>query len=166
MTLPLRDDVSGAELSKAHEEYQDFLGKGFSLYTGKVSDLVRQLSLAGVVIIWLFKGDGIKTPLINPQMRAAAAFLLSALILDFFQYVIGAAVYAKWAVRLGRDGVAKTYAAECAEAKRSSRIAKLPYLGVMKHIELAGVLFWAKVGALVLGYIMLLWHLGRTALIV
>lgn len=55
MTLPLRDDLSGAELEKAHSEYQDFLGRGFSLYTGKASDLVRQLGLAGVAIIWLFK---------------------------------------------------------------------------------------------------------------
>ena len=160
MTLPLRDDLDGPALATAHADYQDFLGKGFSYYTGKVSELARQLSLAGIGIIWLFKGDGSKTPLIHPQMRAAAGLLLVALILDFLQYVIGAAHYTKWTVRLERDGVAKTYAADTAEAKRPSRIANIPYLGVIKHIELAGFVFWFKVVALSAAYVALFWHIA------
>jgi hypothetical protein len=162
MTLPLHDGLSGPELEKAHTDYQDFLGKGFSLYTGKVSDLVRQLSLAGIAIIWLFKGDGSKTPLVNPQMQTAAGLLLVALILDFLQYVLGAAHYTRWTIRLERDGIAKTYAADSAQAKRPSRLAKLPYIGVMQHIELTGILFWLKVAALCAAYVVLFWRLGHT----
>ena len=81
--------------------------------------------------------------------------------MDFFQYVIGAAHYTKWAVRL--DGVARTYSAESTQAKRRSRIDNLPYLGVMRHIEITGYLFWLKVAAIVVAYCLLSWRLGETA---
>lgn len=55
--------------------------------SGKVSDLVRQLSFAGIGLIWIFKYDdgdevGLPTALLIPGF-----FIVLALVLDLLQYI-------------------------------------------------------------------------------
>jgi len=39
----------------------------YYFYSGKTSDLVRQLGLAGIAVIWLFKYDAQGIPKISPH---------------------------------------------------------------------------------------------------
>ena len=71
------------------------LGDARSAYealSGKVSDIVRQMSLAGIALIWLFRTTP-ATPgrlaVINPELLRAALFVFLALTFDFLQYLVG-----------------------------------------------------------------------------
>jgi hypothetical protein len=61
----------------------------YETLSGRVSDIVRQISLAGVGIVWIFKtGTGNSLSLDQPLIRATF-FIFLALLLDFLQYVVG-----------------------------------------------------------------------------
>jgi hypothetical protein len=61
----------------------------YETLSGKASDIVRQISLAGVGLIWVFKsGTGISLSL-DPRLLKAAFFIFLSLLLDFLQYLLG-----------------------------------------------------------------------------
>lgn len=65
----------------------------YEALSGKASEIVRQLSLAGVALVWLFKSGQPDSPkLAGPLVRAALFFFL-ALVLDFIQYLSGTAIW-------------------------------------------------------------------------
>jgi len=71
------------------------LGDARSAYetlSGKVSDIVRQMSLAGIALVWLFRttpaGSG-GIVVINAELLRAALFVTLALTFDFLQYLTG-----------------------------------------------------------------------------
>jgi hypothetical protein len=65
----------------------------YETLSGKASDIVRQISLAGVGIIWIFKsGNGNPLSLERPLLRAGF-FIFVALLLDFLQYVLGTTIW-------------------------------------------------------------------------
>ncbi|MBD0367969.1 MAG: hypothetical protein ICV53_17925 [Flavisolibacter sp.] len=70
--------------------------KASNEYTAKTSEITRQLSLAGIAIIWLFKNADDKQslanttePLLNRYLIIPLIFLSAALLADLLQYVIG-----------------------------------------------------------------------------
>jgi hypothetical protein len=68
------------------------LGDARSAYetlSGKVSDIVRQLSLAGIAMIWLFRLGSDKAPVIDQSLLRAALFIILALFFDLVQYLVG-----------------------------------------------------------------------------
>ena len=73
------------KLEDAREAYQAL--------SGKASDIVRQISLAGVGLIWVFK-SGTGTPLsLDPPLLKAALFIVLSLFFDFLQYLLGATIW-------------------------------------------------------------------------
>lgn len=61
--------------------------------SGKASDIVRQISLAGVGVIWIFKsGTGGSLSLEAPLLKAAF-FIFLALLLDLLQYILGTIIW-------------------------------------------------------------------------
>ena len=61
----------------------------YETLSGKASDIVRQMSLAGVGVIWLFKSTaGTSISLERPLLKAAL-FIFLALLFDLLQYVFG-----------------------------------------------------------------------------
>jgi hypothetical protein len=61
----------------------------YETLSGRTSDIVRQMSLAGVGVIWIFKSTaGISISLEGPLLRAAL-FIFLALLFDFLQYLFG-----------------------------------------------------------------------------
>lgn len=67
-------------------------------YTAKASEIVRQLSLAGVAIIWLFKSssqesDNSGQPLIDRYLIIPLISLSIALLVDLVQYIIGGQIW-------------------------------------------------------------------------
>ncbi|MEZ2441704.1 hypothetical protein AB6805_08275 [Chitinophaga sp. RCC_12] len=58
-------------------------------YTEKASEITRQLTLAGIAIIWLFKNTGINQPILGKFLIFPLLFLSLGLIFDLLQYVVG-----------------------------------------------------------------------------
>jgi len=54
--------------------------------SGKLSDIARQLALAGFAIIWVFKSDTNGAVRVPPELGAPAFFLAVTLALDLLQY--------------------------------------------------------------------------------
>ena len=73
------------QLSDARSAYEGL--------SGKASDIVRQLSLAGIAIIWLFRAGSDKAPVIDQSLLRAALFIFLALFFDLLQYLIGTAIW-------------------------------------------------------------------------
>jgi hypothetical protein len=79
-----------ARLKKSVESARE----DYYYYTGKTSDIVRQLALAGVALIWLFRIDretGIDV--VPSQLRVPAILIVACLAADLLQYVWGSAAW-------------------------------------------------------------------------
>lgn len=77
----------------------------YYFYSGKASDVSRQLALAGIALVWIFKvGDATVLTIPADLMRPALAFVLT-LLLDILQYGIGALIWGGFARQRERDSV-------------------------------------------------------------
>jgi hypothetical protein len=65
----------------------------YEALSGKTSEIVRQISLAGVGLIWVFKSGTGTSLTLDPPLLKAALFIFLALVFDFLQYVIGTTVW-------------------------------------------------------------------------
>ena|SRR5258708_739809 len=65
----------------------------YEALSGKASDIVRQLSLAGVGLIWLFKTETGSPAILDIHLLRAALFIFLALFFDFLQYLCGATIW-------------------------------------------------------------------------
>jgi hypothetical protein len=66
-----------------------YVRERYTYYTGKASEIVRQLAFAGIAVIWVFRtqsGDLVRVP---QQLLPPAASLIVALVFDFLQYIAG-----------------------------------------------------------------------------
>ena len=66
---------------------------GYESFSSKASDIARQISLAGVGLIWIFKSGTGTSLSLNPSLLKAAFFIFLALLFDFMQYIIGATIW-------------------------------------------------------------------------
>jgi hypothetical protein len=69
------------KLSDARDAYET--------QSGKASEIARQLSLAGIAVIWVFKSGTDQAPTIDQHLLRAALFIVLALSVDFLQYLVG-----------------------------------------------------------------------------
>ena len=65
----------------------------YEALSGKASDIVRQLSLAGVGLIWLFKTETGSPAILDIHLLRAALFIFLALFFDFLQYLYGTTIW-------------------------------------------------------------------------
>jgi hypothetical protein len=65
----------------------------YEALSAKASDIIRQLSLAGIAIIWLFKSGTSSSPLLDLGLLRAALFIFLALFFDFLQYLSGTTIW-------------------------------------------------------------------------
>jgi len=66
----------------------------YDYHSGKVSEIVRQLGLAGVALIWIFKVDGPDGTIRIPfELLVAARYIVAALAIDLLHYLIGTALW-------------------------------------------------------------------------
>jgi hypothetical protein len=64
----------------------------YEALSGEASDIVRQLSLAGVGFIWLFKTETGSAAMLDIHLVRAAFLIFLALFFDFLQYLSGATI--------------------------------------------------------------------------
>jgi hypothetical protein len=73
------------KLSEARDAYETL--------SGKASEIARQLSLAGIAVIWVFKSGTDQAPSIDQHLLRAALFIALALSFDFLQYLVGTTIW-------------------------------------------------------------------------
>jgi hypothetical protein len=61
----------------------------YYFYSGKTSDIIRQMALAGVALAWMFKREVNGTPVIPTSLMAPTFLVVLTLVFDFAQYVSG-----------------------------------------------------------------------------
>lgn len=74
--------------------------ENYNYFSAQASTVVRQLSFAGIAIIWIFSGSGEPVDVVVPQdLLVPGLLLVAALASDLLQYVAGAlpwGVYQRW----------------------------------------------------------------------
>ncbi len=122
------------QLKNARENYEYF--------SGKASDLVRQLGFAGLATIWIFKtvqkGGEIAIP---PELVGVGAIIIGALALDFLHYVYAAAA---WGIFHRKKETTRDVDQD--SEFDAPRVINWPHLG----------LFWLKIIAIGGAYVLLL----------
>jgi hypothetical protein len=104
-------------------------------HSGKASDVSRQLALAGIALVWVFKiGSG---PLALPAelVRPAFAFVLT-LLLDVLQYAFAALIWGAFA----------------RQRERSSTNPDADFDAPAQLNWPALLCFWAKLASITIGY--------------
>lgn len=71
--------MAKSKLSEYKEDYY--------LFTGKLSDINRQIAFAGIAIIWIFKETDGPLISVDSQLVLAAILIILALALDMVQYI-------------------------------------------------------------------------------
>jgi len=118
----------------------------YYFHSGKTSELVRQLGLAGIAVIWLFKFEVQGAPKIPESLFWPLLLIVVGLACDLLQYLVATIVWAVFHRCKERAGV------------RSDDDFLAP-----KQINWpALVFFYLKVASLVAAYILLLLFLART----
>lgn len=111
--------------------------------SGKTSDLVRQLGLAGIAIIWIFKGDAEGVPKIPPALILPLGLILLGLAMDLIQYVLATIFWGAFHRIKEQSGIGE-------EAE---------FVAPRQINWTSNVLFYAKVVAICAAYVLLLRHL-------
>lgn len=57
----------------------------YYFYSGKASDIARQLSFAGLGVVWIFKIDSASGPVVPSRFVLPTLLILVALSCDFLQ---------------------------------------------------------------------------------
>ncbi len=65
----------------------------YYFYSGKTSDIIRQMALAGVALAWLFKRDAGGSPVIPEGLLKPTFLVVLTLVCDFAQYVSGSIMW-------------------------------------------------------------------------
>src|SRR5213595_3623097 len=67
--------------------------EAYYFYTGKTSEIIRQLALAGIALVWIFKTGDEKNPGIAGDLLLPAILIVIVLTLDLLQYVAGSVTW-------------------------------------------------------------------------
>jgi len=62
-------------------------------YTGKTSEIIRQLGFAGIAVVWVFKADVAGRPIVPSELIPAAFLIGAGLTLDLLHYVAGSLIW-------------------------------------------------------------------------
>lgn len=121
--------------------------ENYYFHTGKTSELVRQLGLAGIAVIWLFKKDVAGVPKIPEQLLLPLVLIVLGLALDLLQYVFAAVI---WGVY---------------QRQKEKQVAEDDEFEAPRYLNWPAIGFFAlKSSAIVAAYVLLLSFLARTVL--
>ena len=78
----------------------------YYFYSGKTSDLVRQLGLAGIAVIWIFKYDVQGIPKIPQSLLPPLILIVLGLALNLLQYAVATSIWGIFQRRKEVGGIA------------------------------------------------------------
>jgi hypothetical protein len=123
------------------QDYRDT----FYTFTGKASDISRQLAFAAIAVIWLFKSDEKGQLSIPNELVLPGILVVSALTLDLLQYCLGAGIW---------------YSFYRSQEKQRALEDKEITHSVWLERPLSAI-FWIKVALVVAAYCLILVYLVR-----
>jgi hypothetical protein len=126
------------------------LREAYQFFSEKTSEIVRNLGFAGIALIWLFKTTNGGRDVVQPELVPAGALIVLGLSLDLLHAIVGTAT---WGIynRIKE----KEFDARAARDK-SFNPEKEDFLAPPPINWSALVLFWAKIAAMLIAYIILL----------
>jgi len=77
----------------------------YYFYSGKTSDLVRQLGLAGIAVIWIFKNEVQGIPKIPEALALPLILIVLGLALDLLQYTVATSIWGVFQRHKEKSGV-------------------------------------------------------------
>ena len=102
----------------------------YQWFSGKASDVARQLSFAGIALIWIFKIDGKPIPIIPEKLLSPAVLFILTLTFDLLQYSVASLIWGAFA----------RY-----QEKKRDKINEDPVLSAPKYYNWPSIsFFWAK----------------------
>lgn len=66
----------------------------YHYHSGKAGDIARQLSMAGIAVVWMFRSSMPGGPTFTHTLLLALTWFCISLALDFLQYVCGTVIWA------------------------------------------------------------------------
>ena len=126
-------------------------------FTGKVSDIVRQLGLAGVAIIWVFKTESAGRQTIPEGLVPAGVLILLGLATDLLQYAAGTIIWDRFN-RKKENELEKKLAEKKAVGKHYDPEAE-DFTAPSSIPALTKILFWVKFVLMFLAYLYLIFYL-------
>ncbi|WP_155952121.1 hypothetical protein [Pseudoxanthomonas suwonensis] len=120
--------------------------ENYYFHTGKVSDIVRQLGLGAIALVWLFRTGSLSSTVIPEALVLPLKLVVAGLALDLLQYAFGAALWGLFQWRRERIGTAES------EEFMAPRAINWPAIAC----------FWLKVAAVVSAYFLILRFLAGT----
>jgi hypothetical protein len=126
-------------------------------FTGKVSDIVRQLGLAGVAIIWVFKTDSAGRQTIPEGLLPAGILILLGLATDLLQYAAGTIIWDRFNTTK-EDELENKLAEKKARGEDYDPEAE-DFTAPSSINDLTKTLFWVKFILMLLAYIYLIFYL-------
>jgi hypothetical protein len=79
----------------------------YYFYSGKTSDLVRQLGLAGIAVVWLFKYEVDGVPKIPEALLPPLILIVLALAFDLLQYAVATSIWGIFQRSRERSGISE-----------------------------------------------------------
>ncbi len=126
----------------------DFNKKGDD-YTSKASDIIRQLILGGIAVIWLFKSTVNNTTSLESYLIWPLIGLCLALLFDLLQYVSGGFIWKRFYRK--EENKAKK------QIENNKSISDIEIVGAPRRLNLPIYFFyWAKIIVSIVSYILLI----------
>ena len=116
--------------------------KKYYRVSAKASDIARQLSFAGIAVVWVFKPDKAAPTSIPTELLWPAALFVLALTFDLMHYASATLIWGIFARWHEKKGI------EADEELKSSPMCNWPAL----------FFFWGKIALVVFAYGLLLSH--------
>ena len=120
----------------------------YYFHSGKTSDLIRQLGLAGIAVIWVFKFSSSAPPKIPQDLLLPLLLIVFGLTCDLLQYAVAAAIWGFYQRKKEKSGISEDIDFKAPRQLNWPAIA----------------FFWVKVVAIVLAYCLLLRYLAMTVI--
>jgi hypothetical protein len=148
MTAPTPPEQS------AWKDYKAYAEQAFERYTTRANASIRQLTLAGLAVVWLLKATDPKVPAFSTELRGAAALFVIALAVDLI-----ADLLAVHSVRqeLGELEKRELKAHDQRKLWPDTETTMPPVDIPLGHM---GQMFFVKSAALLVGFLLLLYDLG------
>lgn len=114
-------------------------------FSGKTSDLVRQLGLAGIAVIWIFRGDAHGAPKIPEALFCPLILIVVGLAFDLLHYAVATAIWG------------------CFQRYKEVRVTEEDEFKAPRIINWPSILCFAlKTISVIAAYVYLLGYLART----
>lgn len=134
----------------------------YYFYTGKVSDLIRQVGFAGIGIIWVFSTTAQKEPTIPRMLLASGGLILLSLAADLLQYAVGAVIWDRFNAK--KEDELERKAEEMKDQGKGYDPESEDFTAPSSINTVTGILFWVKFVLMLLAYVLLLFYITRTVL--